>query len=248
MRGGLRPRTCARGCTRRDGDRRCRCTRASTSRTPGPSFETPAEIRAFRTLGADLVGMSHGARGDRGPPRRASRGGPLRGHEPRRGDGDEPLSPRADPGAGPAAPARLAPLIERWLQDAWQPDLAPARRRASPCLDLTASRATRTTRRSTRCAPARARRGPVAAVGVGPGRAPAGPLGAAGRRADRRGANFPEGDLDAGACAGPSAAGVAGGADEIDVVLPWRAWLAGDRDGALEVVRGRAPRPAAASR
>jgi len=26
--------------------------------TPGPSFETPAEIRAFRTMGADLVGMS----------------------------------------------------------------------------------------------------------------------------------------------------------------------------------------------
>jgi xanthosine phosphorylase len=26
--------------------------------TPGPSFETPAEIRAFRTLGADAVGMS----------------------------------------------------------------------------------------------------------------------------------------------------------------------------------------------
>jgi purine-nucleoside phosphorylase len=25
---------------------------------PGPSFETPAEIRAFRTLGADLIGMS----------------------------------------------------------------------------------------------------------------------------------------------------------------------------------------------
>ena len=24
----------------------------------GPSFETPAEIRAFRTLGADVVGMS----------------------------------------------------------------------------------------------------------------------------------------------------------------------------------------------
>jgi len=26
--------------------------------TSGPSFETPAEIRAFRALGADLVGMS----------------------------------------------------------------------------------------------------------------------------------------------------------------------------------------------
>jgi len=26
--------------------------------TPGPSYETPAEIRAFRALGADLVGMS----------------------------------------------------------------------------------------------------------------------------------------------------------------------------------------------
>jgi xanthosine phosphorylase len=26
--------------------------------TAGPSFETPAEIRAFRTLGADAVGMS----------------------------------------------------------------------------------------------------------------------------------------------------------------------------------------------
>jgi xanthosine phosphorylase len=26
--------------------------------TPGPTFETPAEIRAFRTLGADAVGMS----------------------------------------------------------------------------------------------------------------------------------------------------------------------------------------------
>ena len=30
----------------------------STSPSLGPSFETPAEIRAFRTLGADLVGMS----------------------------------------------------------------------------------------------------------------------------------------------------------------------------------------------
>jgi purine-nucleoside phosphorylase len=26
--------------------------------TPGPSYETPAEIRFFRTIGADAVGMS----------------------------------------------------------------------------------------------------------------------------------------------------------------------------------------------
>ena len=38
--------------------RRCRSSTASTSRCTGPSYETPAEIRAFRTLGADAVGMS----------------------------------------------------------------------------------------------------------------------------------------------------------------------------------------------
>ena len=30
----------------------------------GPSYETPAEIRAFRTIGADAVGHVHRARGD----------------------------------------------------------------------------------------------------------------------------------------------------------------------------------------
>ena len=40
------------------GDRRRADARASTSRCSGPSFETPAEIRAFHTLGADAVGMS----------------------------------------------------------------------------------------------------------------------------------------------------------------------------------------------
>ena len=43
---------------RGDRARHRRSPRASTSPPSGPSFETPAEIRAFRTLGADAVGMS----------------------------------------------------------------------------------------------------------------------------------------------------------------------------------------------
>jgi deoxyribose-phosphate aldolase len=50
-------------------------------------------------------------------------------------------------------------------------------------------------------------------------------------------ANFPEGDLDAARARRDSDAAVTSGADEVDVVLPWRAWLGGDRDGALGVVR-----------
>ena len=82
----LRPGA-ARAPARGGGRSARRCTRASTSPSPGPSFETPAEIRAFRTLGADLVGMSHRARGDRRAPRRPARRRRLRRHQPGRGHG-----------------------------------------------------------------------------------------------------------------------------------------------------------------
>jgi deoxyribose-phosphate aldolase len=50
-------------------------------------------------------------------------------------------------------------------------------------------------------------------------------------------ANFPHGSTDAGAAARITAESFAAGADEIDVVLPWRAWLDGDRDAARKVLR-----------
>lgn len=58
-------------------------------------------------------------------------------------------------------------------------------------------------------------------------------------------ANFPEGDLDAARAVADASRAVDDGADEVDVVLPWRAFLAGDRAGALAVVeRTRAACPA----
>jgi deoxyribose-phosphate aldolase len=49
-------------------------------------------------------------------------------------------------------------------------------------------------------------------------------------------ANFPEGDLDAARAVRETERAVADGAREIDVVLPWRAFDAGDRAGAMAVV------------
>ena len=48
--------------------------------------------------------------------------------------------------------------------------------------------------------------------------------------------NFPAGTDPAGAAAAVTASAIAAGADEIDVVLPYRAWLAGDVDHATEVL------------
>ena len=49
-------------------------------------------------------------------------------------------------------------------------------------------------------------------------------------------ANVPEGDLDAGRAVRETEQAVQDGAREVDVVLPWRAFLAGDRAGAMAVV------------
>jgi deoxyribose-phosphate aldolase len=49
-------------------------------------------------------------------------------------------------------------------------------------------------------------------------------------------ANFPEGDLDAQRAVRETEQAVQDGAREVDVVLPWRAFLAGDRAGAMAVV------------
>ena len=54
----LRPRAARRPCTRPRDELGITLAEGVYLATAGPSFETPAEIRAFRTLGADAVGMS----------------------------------------------------------------------------------------------------------------------------------------------------------------------------------------------
>ena len=49
-------------------------------------------------------------------------------------------------------------------------------------------------------------------------------------------ANFPEGDLDGERAVRETEQAVQDGAREVDVVLPWRAFAAGDRDGAMAVI------------
>jgi xanthosine phosphorylase len=83
----------------------------------GPSFETPAEIRAFRTLGADLVGMSTV------PEVIAARHAGLRVAAVSavtnlaEGMGGEELSHEQTLRVARQGAAQLGPLIERFVED-----------------------------------------------------------------------------------------------------------------------------------
>jgi len=50
--------------------------------------------------------------------------------------------------------------------------------------------------------------------------------------------NFPHGDDELEAVLAETSAALANGADEIDLVIPWRALMAGDEAGARALVRG----------
>jgi xanthosine phosphorylase len=83
----------------------------------GPSFETPAEIRAFRTLGADLVGMSTVPEviAARHAGQRVAALSPVTNLA--EGMGGEELSHAQTLRVAKEGAARLGPLLERFVED-----------------------------------------------------------------------------------------------------------------------------------
>jgi len=117
-------------------------------------------------------------------------------------------------------------------------DRATAARRALPLVDLTSLNEDDTEERiAALCAQARTAEGPVAAVCVYPrfvAQAADVLSGSPVRVATV--ANFPAGRLDARGVREEAQRAIADGAHEVDVVLPYLAYAAGDRDAALAVV------------
>lgn len=117
-------------------------------------------------------------------------------------------------------------------------DRATAARRALPLVDLTSLNDDDTEERiAALCAQARTSEGPVAAVCIYPpfvAQAADVLSGTPVRVATV--ANFPAGRLDPRGAGEEAARAIADGAHEVDVVLPYLAFAAGDRDAALEVV------------
>jgi deoxyribose-phosphate aldolase len=118
------------------------------------------------------------------------------------------------------------------------PDDAAVARRALPLVDLTSLNDDDTEETIAElCRKAVSPAGPVAAVCIYPrfvAQARKALTGTAVRVATV--ANFPHGGNDAGAARAEAEQGLDDGADEIDVVLPFTAYAAGDRDTAMAVV------------
>lgn len=121
-------------------------------------------------------------------------------------------------------------------------DTLIAARRCLPLIDLTSLGERDTPADIARlCVKARTRFGDVAAVCVYPEHVHGARLALAGSGVRvATVVNFPDGANDAGRAERETLRAIAAGADEIDVVFPWRAFLAGDAvDGALLLRRCR---------
>jgi deoxyribose-phosphate aldolase len=126
-------------------------------------------------------------------------------------------------------------------------ELDPIARRALALVDLTTLTGEETEADIVAlCAKARTPEGPVAAVCLyGPWVATAARELAGSPVAVASVANFPDGDPDPARARREAEQAIADGGDEVDVVLPYRAWLAGEERTALAVVEAaRAAVPA----